>query len=232
MYRNHWTRRRKAERGMTMLMALGVVAVVTLAAALSYNIVGREAEVQGDSRRNKQAFFAAEAGLAEARERVRLLLGDDATYNGVIGSLVAATGEPGLGQQTPADPWYDVFEDGWQPYTLGDDAVADSEKVDPDNDPVLGFPEHATVRYRVFLRDDHDDDDQSVDLNRRVWLVSVGEVQLPGGRPSRAVVQALVTTNNNAAMANPGCIGRGCGPAMNFNNSAEAEISTGTGQNI
>ncbi|MGA9525545.1 MAG: hypothetical protein WBV82_29070 [Myxococcaceae bacterium] len=217
---------------MTMLLALGVVAVVMLAAALSYNIVGREAEVQGDSRRSKQAFFAAEAGLAEARERVRLLLGDSATYNNVISTLAVAAGEPGLGLQTPEDPWFEVFPDGWQPYTLGEFAVADSEKVDANADPVIGFPDHATVRYRVFLRDDNDDDDQSVDLNRRVWLVSVGEVQVPGGRPSRAVVQALVTNTNDAPIANPGCIGRGCGPAMNFNNSSEATIPTGPGQNI
>ncbi len=228
-----WAYSRKAERGSTLLMALGVVSVVMLAAALSFSIVGREAEVQGDSRRSKQAFFAAEAGLAEAREKVRLLLADDSTYNGVISLLTVATGEPGLGQQTPADPWYDVFEGGgWQTYTLGGVAVADSEKVDADGAPLIGFPDHSTVRYRVFLRDDGDDADQSTDNNRHVWLVAVGEVQMPGGRPTRAVVQALVTNTNDAAAVTPGCIGRGCGPAMNFNNSAEAELPTGTGQNI
>jgi hypothetical protein len=224
---------RKAERGATMLMAMGIVAVVMLAAALSFRIVGREAEVQGDSRRSKQAFFAAEAGLAEARERVRLLLGEDSTYDGVIAALTAATGEPGLGAQTAADPWYEVFEGGgWQPYTLGDFAVADSEKVDRDDQALIGFPEHSTVRYRVFLRDDRDDLDQSTDTNRRVWLIAVGEVQMPGGRPTRAVLQALVTSDNTAPTASPGCIGFGCGPAMDSNNDFEAELPTGPGRTI
>lgn len=220
---------RKNERGITMLMAMGLVAVVMLAAAASFAIVGREAAVQGDARRSKQAFFAAEAGLAEARERVRILLGTSSTYNDVIGALGTPVTETGVGAQTPDDPWYDVFG-GWLPYTLGANAVdtsvttGDRETVDVDGQPFVDYPDQSNVSYRVFLRDDHDDNDQTSDVNRQVWLIAVGQVQVPGSRPVRAVVQALVSNANTAPVNSPGCIGRGCGPDMSFSNAAEGQL--------
>ncbi|NTX58592.1 hypothetical protein HR086_45630, partial [Myxococcus sp. CA039A] len=56
--------RSRASGGFTLLVALGVVVVVTMAVMLSYRVVGREADTQADARRQKEAFFAAEAGLA------------------------------------------------------------------------------------------------------------------------------------------------------------------------
>lgn len=221
-----------------MLMAMGLVALVMLAVAASFTIVGREAAVQGDSRRSKQAFFAAEAGLAEARETVRILLGTDSTYNNVIAALGAPVAEPGVGAQTAADPWYEVFPGGWQAYTLGPTAVdtgvtnADREAVDADGDAFLDYPDQTNVSYRVFLRDDRDDTDQASDANRQVWLIAVGQVTTAGGRPVRAVVQALISNGNAAPVTTPGCIGRGCGPDMSFSNAAESQLPAAGAQTL
>ncbi len=59
---------RRRPRGMTLLIALGVIAVATAATLVSLAIVSQESELQGRERHSREAFFAAEAGLAEGRE--------------------------------------------------------------------------------------------------------------------------------------------------------------------
>ncbi len=219
-----------------MLLALGLVAFVTLAVALSLSVVGKETDFQGASRRQREAFYAAEAGLAEARYIVGDILGNsNQVFTTVIGQLGAPVNVAGIGDSRPNDRWYDVFEnpggapDGnWRAYTLTGTAIDTTvttngrELIDPTGQPYLSFPDHAGVRYRVFLRDDWDDGDQETDTNGRVWLISVGEVQVPNGRPVRAVVQALISNRNSIPSQSIGCVGANCGPDMSANNSAEA----------
>lgn len=213
-----------------MLLALGLVAFVTLAVALSLTVVGKETDFQGASRRQREAFYAAEAGLAEARLLVSEMVGNNQVYNTVIGQLGAPVNLPGVGSGPATDPWYDVFEnvgggpDGnWRPYTMTGTALNGAvEWLDASGQPFLSFPEQTGVRYRVFLRDDQDDADQTNDINGRVWLISVGEVDMPDGRPVRAVVQALISNGNTIAAQSIGCVGANCGPDMSANNAAEA----------
>lgn len=204
------------QRGMTMLMAMGVVMMFSLAAALSLSVVRMDSEVQGQARRAKEAFFAAEAGLAEGRERVRILNGSSTSYSTAVMPALTAATDVG----TMADPWYEVLGTSATPvaFTLEptsaggtalDDSVAtaDREMRDVDNDPILGFPTARNVRYRVFLRDDFDEgaaaNNPSADLNGRVWLVSVGEVLGENGQLTRSVVRALITNSTgNPASSN------------------------------
>ncbi|GMU04644.1 hypothetical protein [Corallococcus caeni] len=219
---------RRQSRGFTLLLALGVVAVVTMAVMLSLSVVGREADTQADTRRQKQAFFAAEAGLAEGREAVRLLM-DKVGSNAFVfqDELGAAVTEPGLG--SAADPWYDVLPapgapstDRWNLYQLTTSQLETSEKragpgVDTPNQPYTSdYPEQTRVRYRVFVHNDKDGAAAGTDSNHQVWLVSVGEVLSPNGRPTRAVVQTLVVHSQPTTEFTAGCPARGCSGGMTF----------------
>nr|WP_255651264.1 pilus assembly PilX N-terminal domain-containing protein [Corallococcus sp. AS-1-12] len=216
--------RKPRHRGFALLAALGITLALSVTVALTVRAVTREASVQGDLRRQKEAFFAAEAGLAEGRETMRLLLGDSETYNSALAQLGAPVSEPGLG--SAAQPWYEVLPaagsaDGWNTYSLTPEAMTPSELSSATGEAYVDYPRQAHVRYRVFVHDDADDADFTTDTNRRVWLVAVGEVVVGGGRPARSVVQALITNDNALQLTGPGCVNRGCGPNNTFNNSLD-----------
>lgn len=217
-------------RGFTLLIALGVVALVTMSVMLSYSVVGREADTQGDSRRQKEAFFAAEAGLAEGREALRLRAGPtDETYNAALTALrsqgLTVNDEPGLGDTDSSRPWYELLRGGgdrWNYLRLVPASMA-AEELALRNEPYVNYPTQEGVRYRVFVRDDADDADGTLDNNGRVWVISIGEVVNPQGRPTRAVVQALVANQNLPGVASIGCTSRGCGPDNTFNNTNDQQ---------
>ncbi|MFP2932746.1 hypothetical protein ACLESO_47890 [Pyxidicoccus sp. 3LG] len=204
-------------------MAMGLVTLMTMAVLLSHGVVGREAETQGDSRRQKEAFFAAEAGMAEGREAMRLRLGDRQTYGNVLTTLGPAINEPGLENANPR--WYEVLpgpgEDGWNYLRLMSEDMTAAELSSEDGERYSDYPVQDNVRYRVFVRDDADDANGNTDSNGKVWLVAVGEVVGPHGRPTRALVQALITNENAPAAGGPGCVNRGCGPDNTFNNAQD-----------
>ncbi len=219
--------RRRQPRGFTLLVAMGLVTLVTMTVLLSLNVVSDEADIQGDSRRQKEAFFAAEAALAEGREAVRLRLGDRQTYGFVLTSLGPAVNEPGLGDAMPA--WYEVLPVpptppdtvGWNYLRLTPEDMPPSELANATGEAYADYPAQSNVRYRAFIRDDADDNSSTIDSNGQVWLIGVGEVLNPEGRPTRAIVQALITNENAPVSGGPGCINRGCGPDNTFNNSQD-----------
>ena len=219
------TRRRQG--GFTLLLALGVVTMVTLAVLLSFGVVSREADVQGDSRRYKEAYFAAEAGLAEAREAMRIRLRDE-TYTNVLGVLPIVN-EPGL--EGGLRPFLEVLPgpDGvgsWNSLAIDETELAPSERqrTGPGGEieAYNAFPLQENVRYRVFARDDEDGTpDGLTDTNRQVWLIAVGEVVGPAGsRPTRAVIQALITNENSPAVNSPGST-QGGGSSSQTHDSGE-----------
>ncbi|MCP3144156.1 hypothetical protein [Pyxidicoccus xibeiensis] len=208
--------RRRAERGVALLMALALIAFITAAALVSLRAVSTESALQGNERRAREAFFAAQAGLAEGREVVRLRLGGRNEFNTVINNL------GGPATDLPPDitiPWYQVI--GWTPYTLTSTpagtavdptfAGANREMNGPDGVRLEDFPESSNVRYRVFLVDDDDADPlRSVDENSKVWLVSVGEVTGPAGsQPHRSIVRTLINAGTSGG-SGPPCWDAGC----------------------
>ncbi|MHA7628101.1 hypothetical protein [Corallococcus sp. M7] len=218
---------RRQSRGFTLLLALGVVAVVTMAVMLSLNVVGREADTQADTRRQKQAFFAAEAGLAEGREAVRLLL-STSTGPMALGTTLGTSRVTLPGMGSDAYPWYELLPgtgaDGWNDYLITTDTL-DGSEIRAD---ITDYPEQRNVRYRVFVRDDDDDDSASfgTDYNKQLWVIAVGEVTTPHGRPTRAVVQALVANTDGQSVFTPGCISKGCGPDMTYDNPTDQNEPT------
>lgn len=206
--------RPRAERGIALLMALALIAFITAAAIISLRSVATESALQAHERRGREAFFAAQAGLAEGREVVRLRLNGANQFTTVIGALTSTSSEAGL-----PGTWYNLI--AWQPYALGatdagvgvDPAVtgANLEMNGPDGTRIDDFPTAANVRYRVFLSDDEDgDSNRATDSNSQVWLVSVGEVEgPPGTQPHRSIVRALISAGSSGGSAPP-CWDEGC----------------------
>lgn len=209
--------RSRASGGFTLLVALGVVVVVTMAVMLSYRVVGREADTQADARRQKEAFFAAEAGLAEGREAMRLRTPiTDETYNQVFTNLQnanAVVAELGLAGANP--PWMELLPasagDPWNYLRLAPNDMPAAEKASADGEVYVDYPEQNNVRYRVFVRDDVDDGNPLADANGQVWVAAVGEVLSREGRPTRSVVQALIRNQSPPIIVSPGCPQGGCG---------------------
>lgn len=202
-------RDRRSERGATLLPALGITTILVLGTTASLSLVAGESEAQRAVRLQRQAAFAAEAGLAEGRERLKLLAAGADRYTAALAALPVASdhGNPAAG-----DPWYDLLRDGtepWVTYPLLRGASGPVALLDAELPPGVALPSNAGVRYRVFVRDDHDVDgaggttpsDQTRDANGRVWLVGVGEVLLPSGRPVRVVMQQLVSNQGAQADA-------------------------------
>ncbi|MCP3163286.1 hypothetical protein [Myxococcus qinghaiensis] len=224
--------RNRAARGFTLLVALGVVVVVTMAVMLSYRVVGREADTQADARRQKEAFFAAEAGLAEGREAMRLRSSPvELTYLQAFSALTAANAtvtELGLAGANPA--WMELLPatpgDPWNYLRLAPTYLPAAEKASASGDPYVDYPEQNNVRYRVFVRDDVDDNDPTTDANGRVWVAAVGEVLSRDGRPTRAIVQALIINQVGAIAIGPGCTQSGCGADNTYNNTQDTGAPT------
>ncbi|MFP2928028.1 hypothetical protein ACLESO_23070 [Pyxidicoccus sp. 3LG] len=207
--------RRRAERGIALLMAVALVTFITAATLISLRAVATESAIQGQERRAREAFFAAQAGLAEGREVVRQRLNGEPDINLAMSAFAPhITHEPGL-PSSDAFPWYQVL--GWTPYTLSSTgpelavdpsiAVANREMYGPDGLRIDDFPEASNVRYRVFLVDDEDETTSRLagdDSNNRVWLVSVGEVTDPrGGQPHRSIVRMLITPGAGGGVGQP-----------------------------
>ncbi|WP_223642288.1 hypothetical protein [Corallococcus sp. EGB] len=214
---------RRQSRGFTLLLALGAVMVVTMAVMLSYSVVGREADTQADTRRQKQAFFAAEAGLAEGREAVRLLMAKNSgqaqlALPAALGGATPVNDIPGLAGANP--PWFELLPGAgagkWNYYTVLKSGLAPTEIPDG-----VDFPEQNNVRYRVFVRDDVDDDSNTVDVNDQLWILAVGEVTTPNGRPTRSMVQALVTNADGDSQFMPGCGQSRCGSTKDSSSNSD-----------
>jgi len=220
--------RRAGERGFALIIILGLIGMLTAGAAYTLTTVGREASLQAQLRKSNEAFFAAEAGLSEGRERVRLIterMGNLSTYTPIMADLPLATGVA----VAAGDVWYELLPS--TPYTLQTTSevaagaldtgvnVADRENKDQASVKFEAWPGAKDISYRVFLRDDVDESprDGTMDANAAVWLISVGEAAVPGGNPIRQVVQALVSFTPGAITE--GCVGQkgGCSDKSNIN---------------
>ncbi len=185
---------KNTQRGSTLLMATGVITLASIGVFLSLGAVRSEAQLQGDQRRSRIAFFAAEAALAEGREKMRILVGADPTYTAALGSLGGFVSEAGL----PSNQLLDVLT--WTAYPMDttgvDTALAASELTAPDGSAIT-LNSQRNVRYRVFAYDDEDGDGSLLaDSNKLIWLVAVGEVSsdVVGAMPVRSVIRTLIRT--------------------------------------
>ncbi len=210
--------RRTSERGIALLMAIALIAAITAATLISLRAVAAESALQAHERRSREAFFAAQAGMAEARAWVRTQLGGNSHFSEFLNPSPGKpfqmyvngpgwpTPEPGL----PSDanvPWFEVIPRTAYTYSttaLGtgvDPGVggANREMNGPDGVRIADFPMADNVTYRAFLVDDNDGTARmgtatDIDANGRVWLVSVGEVAgPPGTQPHRSIIRALIT---------------------------------------
>lgn len=218
------------QRGSTLLMATGMITLATIGVFLSLTAVRSESTLQGDERRSRVAFFAAEAALAEGRERMRILVGADPTYTSALGSLGAFVSEPGL----PANELFDVLP--WTSYPMDsngvDLAMNAGDLLAPDGAPIA-VASNRNVRYRVFAYDDNDGDGSlTADSNKLVWLVAVGEMasEVAGAMPARSVIRTLIRTTAGVP-STPGYSaqkGQGSDKAFTSNDSNAIDLASTT----
>lgn len=217
-----------------MLVVMGLLLIVTVAAVTTLAMVGQESALQGQARREAEAFFAAEAGLAEAREVLRIRA--EATPNFTTYTTVMASFPQVANMGANGETWFQVIGvENYQLTRVGPDMAVDpsitasGQELNALNGTRFSdFPSSVNVRYRVFLRDDVDETTpvDVTDSNAQVWLVSIGEVDVGGGMPIRRVTQALVTFS--AGSANVDCLGQKGGCA-DKTNAATLDANSPTG---
>ena len=72
-------------RGFALVAVLLLVAVVSLVTATVLQTTSTEIQISGNHKQTVQEFYAAEAGLAEARSRLRKTMGAEASFIGDAG---------------------------------------------------------------------------------------------------------------------------------------------------
>lgn len=214
--------RQRSRRGFTLLLSIGLIAMVTVGVLVALRAVTTESNLQAHERRAREAFFAAEAGMAEGRVIVQALAGTSGKYTGVFPTLGDQYNGQGIngyvteaGLPSDADKrWFQVIP--WTNYTMARGTVGagidpsvtgvNQELRGPDGQPIADYPAPSNVRYRVFVVDDDDvpPSDPSIpprtdDFNSQVWIVSVGEVSTNGGQPYRTIVRSLITNEEGVA---------------------------------
>lgn len=238
-------RRRRAseERGISLITALGLTTALMIAALYSLSVTNNQSDVQGASRREREALFAAKAGLAEARVALAAYVGGSVNYNTTFANTAALTSLT-TGSLLPdgvtvapipvGQTWYRFTTwPSWQEYSLRlrstnaasfavDDSGPGLEILNAAGTAKLDFPEQLNTRYTVFIRNDDDNGSWVNDVNARVWIIAVGQVlpRNPADRPTQAVVQALVTINNPST-------GKCSGSQDDRSHSCESTDSTG-----
>lgn len=195
---------RRGERGIVLIAAIGFLAILGLVVAISMRMLEAESEVQAQQQKERIAFYAAEAGLAEARSMIRAMWNPTDGFARVFAELT--NGDPSSAENkgtndefnmggvcdTPAGaptvPCLYVLSPR-QNYSIQDNSGDIDAAIEP------YYPEQDNVTFQTFIYDDADGDNTFVqDANRQFWVVSVGEVAgRTNERPTRVVLRALVT---------------------------------------
>ena len=205
---------RRRESGIIMLAAIGFLAVLGLVVAISMHMLESESAIQAQQLRERVAFYAAEAGLAEARSMIRAMWHPTDGFARVFAELTYenANAESLLNKEQN-DPYHmggkcnDTLSGGTpvvaclyrlsprQNYFLRPDEDSDVDGMKELGDNKKLYPVHDNVSFETFIYDDADQDNNfAQDSNRQFWVVSVGEVSNgPNRRPTRVTLRALVT---------------------------------------
>lgn len=206
------TSKGRSPRGIALMAALGFLAVLLVGVGVSLHMTSSEIAVQAMQQKEGIAFYAAEAGLSEARSLIRSMWNSTDGFSRVFAQLTAqsanadalqnkgGTDDFGMGGNcdtpagNPSIPCLYEFMPR-QPYTLRENDAQPFFGVTADDSEY--YPDHEGVTFHTFIYDDDDGDNTfTQDANRQFWVVSVGEVATGDGRPVRAIVRALVTGPN------------------------------------
>ena len=216
--RSRLTRRRsthRGEHGIIMLAAIGFLAVLGVVVAISMHMLESESAIQSQQLRERIAFYAAEAGLAEARSMIRAMwhptdgfarVFAELTYeSAAVGALLNPTAQDDqyhmggacndtLGSGTPVVACLYRLSPRQQ-YSLRLDDKKSVDGLKDKNNAFAAYPVHDNVSFETFIYDDADQDNNfAQDSNRQFWVVSVGEVNNGNNkRPTRVTLRALVT---------------------------------------
>ena len=117
-------------RGFALVAVLLLVAVVSLVTATVLQTTSTEIQISGNHRQAVREFYAAEAGLAEARSRLRKIPGAETAFIGAAGMW-----------HDPLWTAYVVASSGWSPSDDPEYSTQDTNVF-----PVVGNPGNTVVQ--------------------------------------------------------------------------------------
>ncbi|MCL2625698.1 MAG: hypothetical protein FWD46_02635 [Cystobacterineae bacterium] len=192
----------KKQRGFVLLLVLGVVLGLTLAILFSLLTVQKQSDIQGMSKRNKMAQYAAEAGLNEGREILRLASEQaasqgNANVSDILDRFAVVRDFSDLGE------WHDLFCYSeppaqecnlWAPFNFSKDTTVLTADLNSkfgklDAEDLWG----GSVRYRVFAYVDSTDIlSMKITDGAPIILLGLGEVLGNAGQSYRIYKRGTV----------------------------------------
>ena len=158
---------RRREQGMALFMTVLILVLMASLAIAALRTVARDREVAGHQNRSRSAFYAAEAGAAEARALVR--------------DVVVRTEIP-------------AFYDNGAPKLLGDLALYDRESRQPRfyGDPSLVDPIRYTGESAVAGGEGFNLSVKGQQLSSTYWQINVAGESATGDQARLEVVEVKV----------------------------------------
>jgi Tfp pilus assembly protein PilX len=156
------------EKGMVLVVAMMLIAVLTLLGSTSTLVTNSDMKISSNYKVGTEAFYVAEAGLEAARDQLRTNMGTY-TVSQLLAARVGANGV--LSESTSISNFY-----------------ANGVFV-TDDTPYIANTTFGTGTYRVYMTNDLTDGVTSTaDINNQVILTSFGQ----GADNSLAIIQEVV----------------------------------------
>lgn len=160
------------EKGMVLVVAIMLVAVLVLLGTTSIMISNTDLKISGNYRSGTQAFYIADAGLEVARNQLRTNLDNSITINQMLAARVGANGV--LSDSNKSTIFTNIYANGT---FLTDDV------------PLIAETSFGGGTYRVYMTNDGTDGVTTLtDTNNKVTLTSIGR----GPANSLAILQEVV----------------------------------------
>jgi len=190
----------KRQRGFVLLLVLGVVLALTLTVLFTLLAIQKQSNIQGMSKRQKIAQYAAQAALTEGREIFRLAAEHEmAQGNSKVSDVFKHFAV--VGDFSDLSQWHDLFCRGtqechaWAPFHFVENKTVSAEELrskfgELDAKGLWG----GRIRYRAFAYVSHEGLlEADIQKGTPVVLVGLGEVGAEGQVPYRIYLRATVS---------------------------------------
>ncbi|MCL2013212.1 MAG: hypothetical protein FWG75_10560 [Cystobacterineae bacterium] len=194
----------RKQRGFVLLLVLGIVVGLTLAVMFTMLSIQKHSNIQGMSKRQKMAQYAAEAALAEGREIFRLAIEHEAEKGNLKVSDVLSN-FPVVEDFRDLRPWHDLFCRGtqecnrWAPFHFVEDKTVSKAELNSKFGKLDAKDLWSgRIRYRAFAYVYTDELLSSrITDSPHIVLVGLGEVGAEGQPPYRIYTRATVSYSSD-----------------------------------
>lgn len=178
----------RAARGSALILAIVTALVLSVVALGLAYFSSTEDRISGNDKLQKQGFYAAETGLRVAET---LLSGGAMANTDAVKNLLIASPPAPTGDQSPST--LNLHDRGYTAklLVLGGVAYRDQEVQFSASGKEKAF-------YSLYVRNDLEDARNSAteDGNRRLNVVSVGYIQLPGGARITKILEEQIDASD------------------------------------